>query len=266
MALLDILRERAGEEQLPLRVVLKEALQVYTLAALYGQPASDRITFQGGTCLRLVYGAPRYSEDVDFVTTLNSAELATLFEPVSGELTRLAPLFGEEITLRVEKATPEIVRWRVYYRAAREQDSTSISLEFAPYPSYTDHAAVLRPPADLPALPLVVVRAEALEEIMADKVAAFAGRRYVKGRDVFDLWWLKGRGIAVDRGLVRKKLADYGVPPQQLRANLVLLHPGRVRQELENFLPLRYRIQVLQPDVLETMVAEVKELLEDAVA
>ncbi len=45
----------------------KEALQVYTLAAIYGQPASDRIIFQGGTCLRLVYGGPRYSVDVDAV-------------------------------------------------------------------------------------------------------------------------------------------------------------------------------------------------------
>ncbi|HID85792.1 MAG TPA: nucleotidyl transferase AbiEii/AbiGii toxin family protein [Anaerolineae bacterium] len=265
MALLDTLRERAEEEQLPLRVILKEALQVYTLAAIYGQPASDRITFQGGTCLRLVYGGPRYSEDVDFVTTLDSAELAALFEPVSREVARLAPLFDGEITARVQKATPEIACWRVRYRAAREQDSTSISLEFAPYPAYTDHAAVLRPSTDLPALPLVVVRAEALEEIMADKVAAFAGRRYVKGRDVFDLWWLKGKGIAVDRELVRKKLADYGVQPERLQANLAALRLARVRQELENFLPLRYRVQLLRPDVLEAMVAGVRGLLEEVV-
>jgi len=264
MALLDTLRRRAEQEQLPPRAILKEALQVYTLAAIYSRPAADQIVFQGGTCLRLVYGGPRYSEDVDFVTTLDRAELTALFEPVSREVARLAPLFEGEITARVQKAIPEIVRWRVYYQAAREPDSTSISLEFAPYPAYTDHAAVLRSPVDLPALPLVVVRAEALEEIMADKVAAFLGRRYVKGRDVFDLWWLKGKGVAVDRELVRKKLADYGVRPERLRANLTALQPARIQQELENFLPLRYRVQLLQPDILEAMVTEVKGLLEDA--
>jgi len=261
MALLDTLRQRAEDERLPLRVILKEALQVYTLAAIYGQPISDRIIFQGGTCLRLVYGGPRYSEDVDFVTTLDSAALAGLFEQVQHEVTRLAPLFAGEVVLRMRKATREIVRWKVYYRATRQQDSTSVSLEFAPYPAYTDHVAPLMPPADLPGLPLVVVRAETLEEILADKVAAMAGRRYVKGRDVFDLWWLKGKGLQVDWGLVEKKMSDYAVQPKQLPENLAAIKPGLIRQELENFLPYRYRVQLLQAATLESVIAEVKALL-----
>lgn len=159
MALLDTLNQRAEDEQLPLRVVLKEALQIYTLVAIYSQPASDRITFQGGTCLRLVYGGPRYSEDVDFVTTLSNTEMTELYEQVYPEVTRLSPLFDDEIAMREQKVAREIVRWKVYYRAARQQDSTSISLEFAPYPAYTDHVATLTPLADFPALPLVVVRA-----------------------------------------------------------------------------------------------------------
>lgn len=262
MAFLDTLEQRAGEDQLPLRVVLKEALQVYTLAALYGQPASDRITFQGGTCLRLVYGGPRYSEDVDFVTTLTNADLAGLFEPVRREVTRLSPLFGNEITMRVQKATPEIVRWKVYYQAARRQDSTSISLEFAPYPAYTDHVAVLALPAGFPALPLVVVRAETLEEIMADKIVAVAGRRYVKGRDIFDLWWLMQKGIDANMELVQKKWSDYDIQPERLRQNLPAIRPATVRQELENFLPHRFRVQLLQETALGALVGQVKGLLE----
>ena len=265
MAFLDTLRQRAGQDQLPLRVVLKEALQVYTLAALYGQPASDRITFQGGTCLRLVYGGPRYSEDVDFVTTLSNADLADLFEPVHREVARLSPLFGNEITMRVQKAMPEIVRWKVYYQAARQQDSTSISLEFAPYPAYTDRVAVLTPPAGFPALPMVVVQAETLEEIMADKIAAVAGRRYVKGRDIFDLWWLMQKGIGVNMDLVRKKWSDYGIQPERLHQNLPAITPATVRQELENFLPHRFRVQLLQQTALEAVVGEVKGLLEAVV-
>ncbi len=262
MALLDTLKQRAEDEGLPLRIILKEALQIYALAAIYGQPASDRITCQGGTCLRLVYGGPRYSVDVVFVTTLSNADLAGLFEQVRREVTRLAPLFGGEIALRLQKATPELIRWKVYYRAARQQDSTSISLEFAPYPAYTDHVAMLTPPVGLPALPLVVVRAETLEEIMADKIAAIAGRRYVKGRDVFDLWWLKRKGIEVDQDLVKKKLSDYEVQPELLRENLTAIQPGPLRRELENFLPHRYRVQLLQQAALEALVAEVKALLE----
>ena len=266
MALLDTLRKRAEEEGLPLRVILKEALQIYALAALYSQPASERVTFQGGTCLRLVHGTPRYSEDMDFVTTLDSKELSVLFEPVSRDVARLAPLFDGEITLHVQKATAEISRWRIRYRAAREQDSTSVSLEFAPYPAYSVQRVVLAPPMILPGLPLIVVRAETLEEIMADKVIAVAGRRYIKGRDVFDLWWLKQKGVKADPELIRKKQSDYHLPPGQLKVNLTLIEAEAIQRELQHFLPYRYRVQVLQEDVLKVMVSEVKGLLADAIS
>lgn len=263
MPLLDIIRERAEAEGLPLRVVLKEALQIYALAALYSQATSEQITFQGGTCLRLVYGTPRYSEDMDFVTTLGSQDLNLLFEPVSRDIARLAPLFGGELTIHVAKATAEISRWRIRYQAARAQESTSVSLEFAPYPAYTAQVAALVPPIVLPGLPLVVVRAETLEEIMADKVVAVAGRSYIKGRDIFDLWWLNQRGVRADPELIRKKQSDYRLRPNGLKANLALIAPETIQRELEHFLPHRYRVQLLQRDVLEAMVSEVKRLLLD---
>ncbi len=142
------------------------------------------------------------------------------------------------------------------------KDATSVSVKFALYPVYTTHVTPLRLPSPLPVLPLVVVRAETEAEILADKVAAFAGRRYVKGRDVFDIWWLRQRGIEVDQDMVRRKLEDYGVQPERSRDNLTRLRPDRVRQELERFLPLRYRTQVLRPDVLSVMVEEVRAWLE----
>ena len=142
------------------------------------------------------------------------------------------------------------------------KDATSVSVKFALYPVYTTHVTPLRLPSPLPVLPLVVVRAETEAEILADKVAAFAGRRYVKGRDVFDIWWLRQRGIEVDQDMVRRKLEDYGVQPERFRDNLTRLRSDRVRQELERFLPLRYRTQVLRPDVLSVMVEEVRAWLE----
>ncbi len=265
MALIDILREQAEEDGLPLRVILKETLQVYVLAAVYAQPTSDQVTFQGGTCLRLLYGGPRYSEDLDFVTALTSSELQELFERVQPEMTKLAPLFEGEISLRVQKATAEIVRWKVYYRGNHARDAASVSVEFAPYPAYTTRIAPLRLPTYLPALPLVVVRAETEAEILADKVVAFAGRHYVRGRDVFDIWWLRQRGIEVDQDMVHGKMEDYRVQPEHFRDNLTRLRPDRVRQELERFLPLRYRTQVLRPDVLSAMVEEVRAWLEQVI-
>lgn len=260
MSLRDTLSKRAQDEGLPLQVLLKEALQVYALSEIYSQPESRHITFQGGTCLRLVYEGARYSEDLDFVTLLGTEKLNLLFQKVKRGLLRLAPLLEGECDTRIQKESAELIRWQVSYRAP-EVTSTFINIEFGFYPAYTVRVAPLRLPASLPGLPLVLVRAEGPEEIMADKVAAIAGRPYVKGRDIFDLWLLQERGIELDRALVEKKFTDYAIPADGLRQNLPRITPEVVRLELERFLPKRYRTQ-LQGEPLESLVAEAKRLLE----
>ena len=48
-------------------VVAKELLHYDILFSLEKDGLLDDLTFQGGTSLRLCYGAPRFSEDLDFV-------------------------------------------------------------------------------------------------------------------------------------------------------------------------------------------------------
>jgi len=97
---------------------------------------------------------------------------------------------------------------------------------------------------------------------MADKVVALAGRRYLKGRDVFDLWLLHEHGVQLDWKLVRLKCADYGVSLDDLRQRARDLSPEQVKRELERFLPQRLRTQVLQPPGLSAMISCVGTLLE----
>ena len=260
MSLRDILSEKAGQEGLPLQVLIKEALQVYALSEVYGQPESHHITFQGGTCLRLVYEGARYSEDVDLVTSLEVQDLEPLFLRVQRGLLRIGPLLAGEIETRIQKEGSRLVRWQVRYHATGVP-STFVNVEFGFYPAYTVRVVPLRIPANLPGIPLVLVRAEEPEEIMADKVAAIAGRPYVKGRDIFDLWLLQERGIQLDRALVEQKLADYAVPADGLNRNLLRITPEMVSLELERFLPKRYGT-LLQGEALESLVAGVKRLLE----
>ena len=46
---------------------LKEMLQELTLYALWREGFFEAAAFQGGTCLRILYGLPRFSEDLDFI-------------------------------------------------------------------------------------------------------------------------------------------------------------------------------------------------------
>jgi predicted nucleotidyltransferase component of viral defense system len=48
------------------RIVLKDVLQAYVLDFLYYHPAYRHLNFYGGTCLHVMYGLNRLSEDLDF--------------------------------------------------------------------------------------------------------------------------------------------------------------------------------------------------------
>ena len=46
--------------------VAREYCQHLFLSAFYRQAGSERVMFKGGTALRIVFGSPRFSEDLDF--------------------------------------------------------------------------------------------------------------------------------------------------------------------------------------------------------
>ncbi len=46
--------------------IVREYFQHLFLTELYQLPGSEKLLFKGGTALRIVYGSPRFSEDLDF--------------------------------------------------------------------------------------------------------------------------------------------------------------------------------------------------------
>jgi hypothetical protein len=60
------------------RILLKEALQAYVLDYLYNHPHYRALNFYGGTCLHVVYGLNRLSEDIDLDNGSAGVELAAL--------------------------------------------------------------------------------------------------------------------------------------------------------------------------------------------
>ncbi|MBW1812515.1 MAG: nucleotidyl transferase AbiEii/AbiGii toxin family protein [Deltaproteobacteria bacterium] len=46
--------------------LLREYLQYKILEAIFESSLADKLTFMGGTCIHIVHGSPRFSEDLDF--------------------------------------------------------------------------------------------------------------------------------------------------------------------------------------------------------
>ncbi|OGC13774.1 hypothetical protein A3J90_01535 [candidate division WOR-1 bacterium RIFOXYC2_FULL_37_10] len=255
---------KAKEEGLPVKILEKEALQIYILSELFALPSSTLLTFQGGTCLRLIYNGARYSEDLDFVTTAKKSEINQIISDLEKALHKIEPLFGGKLVIKKQKESSTFYRFRVHNQKEDIHNSFFVSIEFACYPAYTLNIAPLSVQKELPGLPLTLVRAENLEEIMADKLSAVAGRPFCKGRDYFDLWLLKQKGVKLNFDLLSKKFKDYSISPLNLSRGLKLASAKSIKNEMERFLPLRYR-QQFESDKYAGMLRDAQLLIKEGI-
>lgn len=88
--------------------VLREYCQQLFLTNFYQQNGSQEFLFKGGTALRLAFGSPRFSEDLDFSATKNSrlyekileeVLLALSFENINTDLVESKPTTGGHLAI-----------------------------------------------------------------------------------------------------------------------------------------------------------------------
>ena len=69
------------------RGLLREYLQYLILSVVFSHKNGRKLSFLGGTCLRIVYGLPRFSEDLDFDNKdLSFAEFEEIGESIKKAL------------------------------------------------------------------------------------------------------------------------------------------------------------------------------------
>lgn len=261
-------------------VIQKELLHYDILYSLEQANLLSGLVFQGGTSLRLCYGADRYSEDLDFAggPDYSLAQFAMLKDRVESHV---GGRYGLEVTVKEPRLiTKEPVRsgvnvdrWRVSVvtdPGRSDVPKQRIHIEIANVPAYTSELQKLR--ANYEFLPdgyadlLVVV--ESLDEIMADKLLALAAsRKKVRHRDIWDLAWLRQRGAEVQPELVGRKIADYGVEGYPaLLDSLIEKAPSIIdgkpfHEEMKRFLPEdRYQRSLGNPKSKRNLTATIVEL------
>ncbi len=205
-----------------------ELLQLILLDNLYAQSGSDRIIFQGGTALRWIYGGMRFSEDLDFVTDLNMKDIekilaGTFRKTQSACIAQFGPGQSEHKSKSRRKQALKVF---FIYRPQTQRERIAVKLEFETLKA--GHEPQFRK-FILRDLPLVgglvtegkliipysssIILAETPEEIMSDKIRALYERKYLKGRDIYDIWWIKKQLQVVPEWIkVREKLSMYQAP------------------------------------------------------
>lgn len=195
---------------------LKEMLQELTLYALWREGFFKIAAFQGGTCLRILYGLPRFSEDLDFILQSPDPDFSW-----AGMLAGVAAILAEF------GITAELVDRTRVDRAVRQamlkDDSLGgqLNLKFTDLPPGRKLRIKLEvdtnPPAgstwdqrfhDFPTDFAVLV--QDLPSNFALKIHALLCRPYIKGRDWYDLLWYIRNGTLPNFPLLQNALQQAG--------------------------------------------------------
>lgn len=198
-----------------LRVVVeKELLHHDILLAMSDAGLLQNLCFIGGTCLRACYGSNRLSEDLDFTGGTNFKR-ETLTELKTVLVDKLQKKYGLSVQVsEPRKETGNVDTWKLQIQTRPERKdlpAQRINIDICAIPSYQAQPRILLNPygVDMGTQGLILM-AQSLEEIYADKILAFALRRgRIKSRDLWDLLWLKQQAIKPAFELLANKLKDH---------------------------------------------------------
>jgi predicted nucleotidyltransferase component of viral defense system len=249
---LDKIRQTAQKDKISTALVFKEHVQLVILEYLFRKGLFSKLVFQGGTALRLAYQGVRYSEDLDFVLKRKDEDafknFKEQFHPLASHVKKLVPIINGA-RLKVQKETDTFQRYCLVIEADFLNAKDKTNIEIVNVPSHEHHTVMIRHP-DLALVPAVAV--ETTREILSDKIVAFAARPYVKGRDLWDIFFImKTLNVAVDPqvlSMVKSKIKDYQLHRQDFpgllaeKAGHLQKDGARIlHEEMDRFLPASYR-------------------------
>ena len=181
-------------------VVYREFIQLVFLKEFYSLNWTDQVFFKGGTCIRLLFGGSRFSEDLDFTVMLSK----DVFELKVGDFWNyLEKTYGWHIKKR------KTIVGEKYLLTVNEEGlnyGIFISLDF----SFREEVicpdkSILK--TEYPVIFTSFIHHLSKEEMLAEKIRATMTRE--KGRDIYDLWFLLNIGVKIRDDLVLKKLGYY---------------------------------------------------------
>jgi len=181
----QILAENLSRQlKIALEHVVREEHELLILRNLMETPLSSALVLKGGTALRLAYGSPRFSDDLDFSPLAPVSEEA--FVSVAETIAKALP----EVIL-VEALAKRFTLFALYkVREPYLPYAFSIKLEVLTRPETWEREQdfTLRLLTS-PVTPVsVLAQVATLERMWADKQTALATRH--QPRDLYDLWFI----------------------------------------------------------------------------
>ena len=216
--------------------VVREYLQLLFLSYLYKEREAEKIYFKGGTAIRLLFGSPRFSEDLDFSTTYSKIQITSLIKNIERAMSKELP----DLKIILIYSGKNSLRFRMKQKSVDFKYPITVRLDFIKIakPSKIIVSPLL---SKFPIAIFPLICHLSKEEILAEKICALASRG--KGRDFFDLWYLLEKEIPLAKKLVKKKFEGIGktYDLKEILKKVKSYPQKKLTQDLAPFLPRSQR-------------------------
>ena len=200
MISLDQIKELSNKYKIAESIVAREYFQILFLNELYSKSFAKDIIFKGGTCIRLIYGGQRFSEDLDFTVNIKESLFLDKINVFFNQLTNTFPITVKEKESIIGKTfllTAEIINFKT---------KLFIKLDFSFREDVFEPTKSIMM-SDYPIITSNYIFTLSKDEILAEKIRAIMTRE--KLRDLYDLWILQELGATINVSMINKKLEYY---------------------------------------------------------
>ena len=171
------------------RGMLREYLQFLILEIIFNSKISTKLSFLGGTCLRIVYGIKRFSEDIDFDNKdLSSDEFSSLAKIIEKELRKQG--FDVETSITEKKAIHCHIKFSniLFENKLSDIKSEKIDIQIDTFDQGYEYESELYLLNKFNVFKQIRVTPK--EIILSQKLWTITQRSRAKGRDYYDIIYL----------------------------------------------------------------------------
>lgn len=171
------------------RGLLREYLQYLILSIIFSHKIGRKLTFLGGTCLRIVYGSKRFSEDLDFDNkNLTDEEFTLLSQYIAKKLEKLG--LGVEISIVNKGAFRCKIKFPnlLHENKMSGYDEEKILIQVDTFDQQINYATESFVLNKFDITKLITITPKPI--ILAQKLWTITNRARAKGRDFYDIIFL----------------------------------------------------------------------------
>lgn len=241
----------------------REYLQVLLLKMLFDKGVFRQVAFVGGTALRLLHGLRRFSEDIDFsLINKKDYDFQKMMQYLEEEFKKnnLATEITVDSQSNVHSGFVKFPGLLAQLGLSSHKDQKiSIKVEVDTNPPAGWETALVPVTAHF----VFAVTTFDLPSLFATKLHACFFRRFIKGRDFYDLVWYLGKRIepnfvVLNNAIQQTEKDDLNISQDNFRAflhdRLGRINFDLVKKDVERFLEDKNELKLLDKEMIMNMV------------